>query len=294
MSIHPSRSRPNGVVLALLFLFLFLSAGIAAPSIAQEPEDPHAAREEIEALLAAGDWKAAEKAAKSFRRKHATTEELEKVAERLAAHAEGGAELDKIEKAFRQSSKPRTTARKLDRFLEEYREIDELAERAAELREAARSMYVLVLEDFEDRKADEDSRLTIVDDPELVKHGEKAGRWNAGAGYRTFTYESPQPDISGYDFWCAWIYNAKKGPRPGHVRIDANSGGEHYFSFFLAIDWVGWKEIRMPLRGRASQFARHGNPDWALIEYFDIYHDDDAGTPVDLVLDDIRLEKASR
>ena len=68
----------------------------------------------------------------------------------------------------------------------------------------------------------------------------------------------------------------------------------HYFQYLLTIDWTGWREVRMPLQGKRSKFGKHGNADWSMIERLDFEHDDDTGTAVEIVVDDIRLEKATK
>ena len=76
--------------------------------------------------------------------------------------------------------------------------------------------------------------------------------------------------------------------------MQASSGGDHYFTYFFSIDWVGWKKIQVPMRGKKSLFSQHGKPDWGSILYFYMYHSDALRHPFDIVMDDIRLEKAVR
>ena len=280
---------------------LLLLIPMTAPALQEEGEEKEAAMERIRARLDEQKWKNAIKEIKSYRRKHAKTDEEKEEVAGLMALAEGHQDLEKIEKDYRKKRKPRKTSRNLAKFLREYSDVPVLVEKGEELLEVARSEYVLVLEDFEDWKAgdgDDDGkkreRMTVVDDPKFVKHGRKACRWNSGKGWDYWSIESPQPDWSEYDYFCAWIYNEKVGPRPGRIDIEPTVGGYHYFRTFLVIDWVGWKEIRIPLTGRASMFGRHGNPDWTSIERVDFDHDDyyGGGTAIDIIIDDIRLEKA--
>lgn len=276
---------------------LALSVLLLVPVLAQEESEKEADMERIQGLMETGEWRAAVKALKSYKRKHAKTEEEKEEVGGLALLAEGELALEKIETDYRKKQKHRKTARELAKFLRKYSEQEELAEKAKEILQVARSQYVLIIEDFEDWESDDEDnrrntrRFTLIDDPKLVKHGDWSCRWRAGKGWDYWSIKSPQLDWSEYDYFCMWIFNEKMEKRPGRIEIEPHSGGYHYFQYYLAIDWVGWKEIRMPLRGRASKFGRHGNPDWSSIEEIDFDHDDDIGTMVNIIVDDIHLEK---
>ena len=151
-------------------------------------------------------------------------------------------------------------------------------------------------QEYERAKADvvRYGRMTLVEDSKFARHGDFAGRWSPGKSWVNWSVGVEEPDWTQYDFFCVWIYNAKVGPRPGQMEIEAHSGGQHYFQYLLTIDWTGWREIRMPLRGRTSKFGKHGNADWSMIERLEFEHDDDTGTSVEIIVDDIRLEKATK
>ena len=272
---------------------------LALPATAQVGSEKEGAMKNIESFMEEGNWKKALKGLKSYRRNYAKTEESKDEVDRLIKRAKGSQRLDKIETDFRKKGKPRKAARKLTKILKEYGENPEVVDRGKALQEEDRSLYVLDIEDFEDTKgADDDDdnagrsrRRSIVGDPKLVKHGKYSCRWSTGMGWSYWSITSPQQDWSEYDFFCMWIYNEKVGSRPARIEIEPHSGGWQYFQYYLAIDWTGWREIRVPLTGRTSKFGRHGNPSWESIQRIDFDHDDDVGTPVNIIIDDIRLEK---
>ncbi len=277
------------VVLAMLPLL---------PLRAQESSEKETAMEQITSLMDEGDWKKAAKAIKKYGKKYAKTDEEKVEVAQLMATAEGNPTLEKISKEYRKNQKHLTAAKKLRKFLVKYYEEEDLRERAEQLLEAARSSYVLVLEDFEPVEDGPDGGEmrddTFTDDRKHVKHGLWARRFKSRSWSTICYFNSPEPDLTKYAFYCMWIYNAEKAKNMPHLRIDAMSGGSSYFSYFLAIDWVGWREIRMPLHGKRSLFGRHRNPDWAAIETFRIWHEDEGAAPLDIIIDDIRLEKPAK
>ncbi len=256
----------------------------------------------IQSLMDEGDWKAAGKALKSYGRKYAKTDEEKAEVESLRLLAEGEIELALIQKKYVKKQHHRKTANQLSGFIEKYGQHEELRARAEEVLNAARSAYVLVIEDFEDEESFDDGEVldtaprgkSIVTDPKRVKQGRKAGRWKTGMGWDSWLFDSPKADWSEYDFFCMWVFNPKVNDPMAHLEIEPHTGGYHYFQYWLAIDWVGWKSIRVPLKGRASKFGKHGNADWAMIERLWFDKDEGRGAPFDLIFDDIRLEKATK
>ncbi len=69
------------------------------------------------------------------------------------------------------------------------------------------------------------------------------------------------------------------------VEINATDGDA---GFQAKMDAVGWKEVRIPLRGRKSNFSRKGTPSWKTIRTLRLWKP--IGTSIDIVLDDVRLE----
>lgn len=285
-------------VSVVLSLGIVLSTLFTGALPLQEDTEKGAAMEKIRTLMDGGEWREAAKKLKFYLRKYAETEEEKESVSALLALAEGSRELDAIEKRYREKEQPRRATRDLTKLLKKYAEIPELVERALDLRELTRSQYVLVIQDFEESKDEEDGTpwgnfITRETDPKLVKHGESAGRWkNDYSGTTATTFKSPQEDWSGHDFFCMWIHNEKRGKRPIHMRIEATSSASHRFSYFQALDWLGWKEIRMPMNGKKSKFGRYGKPSWNTITYIAIYINDEPGKTSEIIMDDIHLEKA--
>ncbi|MCZ6601502.1 MAG: hypothetical protein O6952_00690 [Planctomycetota bacterium] len=277
---------------AAVFLLVLL---IGSPPTSADSEK-ESAMEEIQSLMQQEDWKKAIKAIKTYHRKHAKTDEEKDEISDLLTTVEGRQDLDEIETYYRKRQKIRKPVRDLNKFIGEFAEFPELVERAKGLLQALRSQFVHVLEDFEVWDEDDPTRaggkMTPVEDAKLVKHGKKSARWKTGPGWSSYAIDCTGLDWGEYAYFCAWIFNEKKPSRPSYIRFDPTSGGDHYWAYRLVVDWVGWKEIRMPLSGRGSLFSKHGNPHWDSIDYLQILHDDDAGGRVDVILDDIRLEKA--
>lgn len=280
---------------------LLISLAGVGPVPFQEGSEKEAALQEIESLMEAGEWQKAIKAIKAYLRKHAETEEEKEEASGRLTEAEASLELEEIEAEYRKKPRPRRAVQKLDRFvgeyadLDEYPDLDKLRERAVELRDILRSEYVLIVEDFENWEgiSEEDRpRMSQVSVPRLVRHGRSSCRWRAGIGWEECWLKNPLEDWSEYDLFCLWVYNEKKADRPGQIRIEPVSAEDHYYSFLLTVDWTGWREIRMPLTGKKSRFSRRGRPDWKMIESLGLFHSSLSSRSAEIIIDDIRLEKA--
>ena len=274
---------------------VLLLAVSGEPALLADSEKEEA-REKIQVLLDGKEWKDAAKKLKAYLRVHAQTEGEKGEIAYLLGKARSHVELDKIAGEYRRKEKPRSTARRVARFIQEHLDYPELLTEAEELRDVARSEYVLLLEDFEDlvEKGKKKRRHeTPVTDPVIVKHGRKACRWSTEPdGYSSHSMQSPEKDWTGYDFFCAWIYTEEVPEIPLHIRVELSSIGADRFSYLLAIDWKGWKEIRLPLRG-ASGFSKIGKPSWETIGYVFMKRND-RGRPTEIIIDDIRLEKSAK
>ena len=96
-------------------------------------------------------------------------------------------------------------------------------------------------------------------------------------------------DWTKYSALVMWIYSKEK---TGRFTIDAVTRGDDYFEAWNNITWTGWKEVRIPLRGKGSRFSRIAKAKWSRITRFRIWKND--GTPLDIVIDDIRLERITK
>ncbi|MCZ6690147.1 MAG: hypothetical protein O7H41_11125 [Planctomycetota bacterium] len=292
MAIGPSPWRTYlGVTLSLL---------LVAPPFHQDDGKKEAAMTVIQALMKDKNWKDAVKKLKSYKRKYAKTGEEEAKVDLMIDRAKTSQQLAKIRAEYQKKARPRKASEALRKLIRKHGDLEDLTAEAKTLLEAIRSVYVYEIEDFEDLEEEKDPKVKKrrfmfpVTDPKFVQHGEQSCRWTSVFGGSTaHGFQVEEQDWSKYDFFCMWIYNERKaGKRPIHMRLEATSGGGHSYSYWQAIDWVGWREIRIPLLGRKSRFGKIGNPTWKSIGYLSMYFDDMPGHQFDMIIDDIRLEKA--
>lgn len=277
-------------------MILLLMVTLLQPTL-QEKEEAMAG---IELLLREGAHKKAHKALKTYRRKHAETDEEKEEVDRLIRAAEGGMELDDIAGEYRMKKRPRRTVSRLDDLIHRYRDLPDLLSPAEELRESLRSLYVLEVQDFEATLevkglglTDRDAARTV-EDPELVRHGKRSVRWkprSKSSALDTFLIE--EQDWTEYGFFCAWIYSPGKTSPSTQLRISAIEGilPFNWFEAYLEIDWKGWRNVRIPLRGRQGKFRPHGKPSWTDIGRIMIFQEQ--GPLPELIVDDIRVEKVT-
>ena len=95
-----------------------------------------------------------------------------------------------------------------------------------------------------------------------------------------------QRDWTRFQWVVLWVYSQGKG---GRLTIDAVTHEDHYFEAWNNVDWVGWKEVRIPFQGKKARFRTEGRPRWERIDGIRIWKDEGRG--VDIVIDDIRLER---
>ena len=114
-ALHPYRNsgRPAHAALLLLALLLAITGAPAPVQALDEAPTREEAREEIDSLIEAGEWRKAKKAVKSFKKEHCSTDEEMAEADTLESLVKGSEELSKIETAYRKKGKPRKTARSL-------------------------------------------------------------------------------------------------------------------------------------------------------------------------------------
>lgn len=266
----------------------------------QEPPagEKEVAMQRIRDLMEEGAWKEAVKAIESYRRKLAETEEEKAEASRLLVRARGEMELETIGEEYRKRSKVHATVARLNRFLEVYAEVPALVEKGEEFLETVRSRYVLEIEDFEAGakrgwQIEEHPGVSPETDAKFVRHGRRSIRWKP-ADRESALLDirlAAETDWTGYEFLCAWVHNEKKGRRPTVIRISVITGflPEAWYECWLPVDWSGWQEVRIPRRGQRSRFSPRGKPDWSRIGRLMVHQEQ--GELIELVIDDIRLEK---
>lgn len=283
------------VVVSLGLLFLCGASSQEGP----EKEEEMA---RIRTLIEEGAWKQAARALKGYLRTYPGTPEEKAEVTGMLRHAEGSLKIEEIQGEYRRRHRIRKAVKKLDEFLEEYADFPDLVALARDVLGAVRSEYILVLQDFEGWKPEgeeeeEDEKnakgpLQLETDPEFVKEGTKAGRWGRKRSGAVFSVPTPQKDFSGYDFVAMWIYSGKpEGRFTSHLRLEISSIDGGYYLTHIAIDWVGWRRIRLWTDSKKGVFSRRGRPDWKQIAGFHIYHSESVAHPVDIVLDDICLER---
>ena len=277
---------PAGARLFLCVLaIVFLGAGASDDDKEVKKE---ALSKEIEGYMAAKDWS---RAAKAVRRLRAMTKgEEREAADALLLRINGEKEWEKIQKLRKSSAKPGKVISKLKKFIKKFGEDDDLLERGEDALERIMKEVSAIVDNFEDGLDRVVGPGTeIVSGDGKVKEGESALRWKLDTYQEDEIQISPdQNDWSQYDFLSMWIHSSKPNWR---LTIDAvTAAPDQYFECFNNITWTGWKHLRLPLRGRGSRFAARGKPSWNMIDYLRLWKDE--GSSVDIIVDDIRLEKS--
>ena len=291
-----------------------LAALLCAPfllgsSLPQEVQEKHSAMEKIRGYLDNGEWKAAGKYLKIYLKKHTSTTEERSEISALIREAKGFETFEKIQKEYQRGEKARKATGKIQDLLLDFSDVPDLVKLAEEYLEALRTQYIFVFDDFEgwpnpeaEKKMDSEEKkklgpritgLVLETREARVKQGHQAGRWTSKRGGGSISLPPILDDWTGFDFMCMWIHNDKVYPKHiQHLRVHVSSGGPNFFRALIALDWRGWKEIRLPLRGRKSPFGKYGHGDWSSVTFVFIEHVDSLPRSLDLVFDDVRLEKA--
>jgi hypothetical protein len=284
-----SMTRGMFILVAIGFM-----VGLAtAQAIADDKEEEKAElREELDEQMEEKDWKAASKTADSLRRllKGDEREELDSTILRI----DGEIEWAKIKKAHDSGKKkPSKILKMLHKFVRKYGKDEEFLERTEYLERVALKGYVEIVEDFEESGEEEEDLedrfigrgARIVETPR--KQGEQALKWRNGESDEASLFlESRVSDWSEYVFLSMWIHSETTGSR---LTIDAMTDFDSYFECWNNIDWKGWKHIRIPIQGRGAKFGARGRPVWTEIIALRFWKDE--GREIDIVIDDIRLEK---
>lgn len=274
-------------------LLALIAAVLVLPVAVADDADKEEARKKAQTLIDEGEWKKAAKAFKSYLKKHADSDEEKEEIRGLLRRAEGEESWAKISRKYQKDRKLRSAVSGVRKFLDEYGDIFELWERACEFQDGLRSQYVGIVCDFEpeDWPEEEDVKsLETVEDFKMIKHGNQAAHWRTGLSTERLFLEPPTTDWSGYTYFCLWIYSAKKTHRPGYLTFQAVTSPGHLFQRVYCIDFKGWREVRIPFSGKDG-FGKMGMADWKSIEQFSIIKPGSTAISMDLILDDIRLEK---
>ena len=306
MSREPSGPAASRIVMTILGIALLALPG--AFPMQEDADEKAAAMARIQDHMEKREWKEAAKLLKTYQRKHASTVEERAEAGRMLRKAEGFQAYEKIQEEYRRQERVRQAVEKVQKLLEEFADVPDLVSQAEEYLSGLRSQFILLLDGFEDRLSEEEmekltdeekkklpprmSGVGLETDKAFVKRGRKAGRWPRDKVGGTSSIPVRQNDWSGYETFCIWIYNGKVFPKEiQHLRLEfASSGGA--FTTLIAIDWTGWKDVRLAMSGDQSPIARDFRATWGDVRGAWITHVDRLAHPLDLVLDDVRLEKA--
>lgn len=267
----------------LACLTLGIAICITLPPLQDDKEDD--LRDQLEQEMDRREWKAAGKTARTLKGmlRGDERDEMEAVILRI----KGEAEWEKVMKAKKDGKKPSKILSSLRKFTKKFGKDEELLERAREMEEVVIAPYVDMVADFEGDTEDTflGNGAGIVTEPR--KQGKCALQWSWSDSDSESLYIASQvQDWSDSPFVSMWIHSKRKGSR---LTIDVVSDVDDFYECWSNIDWVGWKLVRLPLRGRGARFATRGKPSWGNIIAMRFWKDE--GTPIDIVIDDIRIER---
>ena len=276
----------NQAGILLIGCALVLGGGVAQEE--DKEARKKALRDQIEESIKEGDWS---EAASKIRKLRVLLEGDEREeADTLRLRVNGEKEWALIRKARRGKSRPGKRLDRIKRFLKKYGECESLRKRAEDLRESIRKDVFHVIDDFDDADVEGYSRDTeIVAVKDRGDDGGHALHWKTDStGEREIHFdEFEQHDWTPYEALSMWVYSENEGTR---LTIDLCTDRDSFFEAWSNIDWTGWKKLRLTLRGRGSRFRRDGKPAWENIQYLRLWKAE--GQPVDIIIDDIVLEKA--
>lgn len=252
-------------------------------------DNKEALRKQVREYMEAGKWKKATSAIQKLRRTAKGDEKKE--LSTLLDRVKGEQEWQKILTARGSSTKPGKLLSMISKFLKKFADDEEIRQRAEDLREEIMGEIVCMLDDFEGGASEAGrGKTALVKDK--VKGGEYALQWMSNTLQDDYLYvEMEQTDWSKYDYLCMWIYS--QSPQ-GRLQVDVVTRHDEQwpdrFVGYIAMNRSGWKRIRLPLRGKRSSFSKQGKADWTHIE--DLCFEKEEGKRMDIILDEICLEKA--
>lgn len=292
-----------------LLVAVLLSAGMA-PAGRADDQRKAAALARARARVDSGDWEGAIKALEKYRSKHAKGEDERKEVDALLPRARGELAFETILEKYRETSKGRATVAQIATFLRKYGKNPDLRQRAENLADEARSTYARSLTDFETDDwpaAGRPRDLVRVQEKRLVRHGEQAALWTAGGMLSTFSVSPELTDWTAYDTLRFWVFIAKQPKPPGMIRLlftkELPNDGNPFTprelqepcEYVFHVDFQGWREIVIPLRGRRwGKFSRRGKLDFSQVEEVQFMLSPWKRGTIEVVVDDVRLEKPER
>lgn len=240
-------------------------------------------RKEAKKLFKKKKW---QKASKSLTKLKKMVQGHEKaMVEKMLFRTMGEIAWGKLKKSIKEKHKPHVVVAKVGKFIKKYKESRPLLKKAEVYQQSWLDKIYTTIEDFEDdRELDYD--IQLISNPKLVKQGKRAGRWHTEKFKQYHILIKCPRDWSAHHTLVLWIHSKKKG---GRLTFDVLSDKENYFEAWNVIDWVGWKELKIPFQGKKARFRKEGRPKWTRIDSLRIWKDEGKG--IDIIIDDIRLGK---
>lgn len=278
-----------------LILGLLLAGGPATVGDGGgEKEKAHA---EALALAESGDWAGALRAFRRYRKEFGLTEDESREVKGWMRRAEGEIALREIEEEYLETSNARRAVEQLERFLKEYGEIEALRVKGRDLRSRAEEVFRPLILSFEgDRwpRRSSGSPPLKETDPDRVRDGKRAARWRLPGESRSsrFWVRPRIENWSSYTLMRVWVFSETRPERPGSITIEIGSEDlRRRAKHRIPVDFKGWKEIVIPLRGPKGQFGDVARVDWQKVTVIEFVYHRACKVPLDIVLDDIRLER---
>ena len=128
---------------------------------------------------------------------------------------------------------------------------------------------------------------------DLVKQGEAAVRWRNHPECTGFSVPNVPQDWSPYNQLRLWVHNANRVATRFTILVRSENPateGMDYWSYGVALDFTGWKELVLPIGGRGGSRVPRG---WDQVDGLTFTASGWGSVPdsgADVTIDDIRLE----
>ncbi|RLQ96128.1 heparinase II/III domain-containing protein [Falsibacillus albus] len=116
-------------------------------------------------------------------------------------------------------------------------------------------LAVLPVDDFEDPG----KWTSLTASTEHVKSGTYSGKWEGIDKKKVVQSKSIPSDWSKYDYLSVWVYSEKATGTSIYIILNSDNPATEGLDYYLAsfnVDWVGWKQIKIP----RSSFAPSRQP----------------------------------
>ena len=243
-------------------------------------------REQIATEVRAGEWSAASKSIRLLKKhgKSAVKEEVKSLDEWRKARKQ----LLALDEKWRKNKLTLEAALpRFEAFLQQHRKQPYLQEELIQkFTQFIESAFVLI-EDFESYPlGHQQERMSVVNSP---RHwGSQAARWtDERMSDEKWSVFSQTSDWTEFEALVLWIHAEKPG-QVFEVRVWLKDGKGAKAP--VQVRWKGWKQVRLPLRGKRAPFRIDPGGDWSQVNSIQFYKDE--GIKVDVTIDDLYLEKS--